>query len=162
MSLLFKSKMTSALHSFRSRQRQCALHDYWPGMLRLRAAMEEAVSRASTQQVDDMWFVDRRLVTKLLINYMGSPSSQQKEILEVMARILQFDEGAKQQVGLIQSSAWSSFLPFGFGGNTTTGEATSPKATANGVRTGLNQFLPFRPAVSNLYAQTPGYCRPVG
>eukprot|EP01047_Picozoa_sp_COSAG01_P041698 COSAG01_NODE_3593_length_5898_cov_5.089310_7_plen_155_part_00 len=67
--------------------------------IRLRAAMEEAVARASTQQAEDGdVFVDRRLVTKLLVNYMGSPSSQQTEILEVMARILQFDDSTKKQV----------------------------------------------------------------
>jgi hypothetical protein len=61
--------------------------------------MEEAVARASTQQAEDGdIFVDRRLVTKLLVNYMGSPSSQQTEILEVMARILQFDDSTKKQV----------------------------------------------------------------
>ena len=42
-------------------------------------------------------------MTKLLVNYMAShTAAQQHEILEVMARILQFDETIKQQVGLVK------------------------------------------------------------
>ena len=59
-------------------------------------------------------FVDRRLVTKLLCTYVTSATSQQREVLEVMARILQCDEDAKEVLGLGEAG-WSSYLPFGLG-----------------------------------------------
>ena len=82
---------------------------------RLRGMLEGAVARATTQQQEDGMFVDRRLVTKLLCNYISSDATgNQKQVLEVMARILQFDDDAKEAVGLGESS-WSAYLPFGLG-----------------------------------------------
>ena len=81
---------------------------------RLRGMVEGAVARAATQEQEDGTFVDRHLVTKLLCTYVTSASSQQREVLEVMARILQCDEDAKEVLGLGEVG-WSSYLPFGLG-----------------------------------------------
>ena len=81
---------------------------------RLRGMVEGAVARAATQEQEDGMFVDRRLVTKLLCTYVSSATGQQREVLEVMARILQFDDDAKEVLGLGEAG-WSAYLPFGLG-----------------------------------------------
>eukprot|EP01051_Picozoa_sp_SAG22_P015564 SAG22_NODE_2051_length_3077_cov_41.063465_5_plen_195_part_00 len=60
--------------------------------------------------------VDRRLVTKLLVTYIEKTAdpTQQREVLEVMGRILSFDDSDRRRAGLVEQS-WSSFI-FGGGG----------------------------------------------
>ena len=107
---------------------------------RLRGLLESAVARAATQQQDDQMFVDRRLVTKLLVNYMSSATTQKREILQVMARILQFDEDAQRQVGLT-STGWSGYLPFGLGSAHSSGLRTADANDGQNIADEWAEFL---------------------
>ena len=61
-------------------------------------------------------------------------------ILQVMARILQFDEDAQRQVGLT-STGWSGYLPFGLGSAHSSGLRTADANDGQNIADEWAEFL---------------------
>ncbi|KAK9121507.1 hypothetical protein Syun_019124 [Stephania yunnanensis] len=67
---------------------------------RLRQALEQSISRLNRMSTDSDYFVDRRIVIKLLVTYFQRGHS--KEVLDLMVRMLGFSEEDKQRIGVAQ------------------------------------------------------------
>ncbi|XP_057853262.1 golgin candidate 4 isoform X2 [Cryptomeria japonica] len=72
-------------------------------ILRLRRALEQSMTRLNRMSIDSDYFVDRRIVIKLLVTYFQRQHS--KEVLDLMVRMLGFSEEDKQRIGLAQQGA---------------------------------------------------------
>ncbi|KAL6493988.1 hypothetical protein OROGR_031897 [Orobanche gracilis] len=70
---------------------------------KLRRALEQSMTRLNRMSVDSDFFVDRRIVIKLLATYFQKNHS--KEVLDLMARMLGFSEEDKQRIGVAQQGA---------------------------------------------------------
>ena len=69
----------------------------------LRKALEQSMIRMNRMTSDNGFAVDRRIVVKLLITYFQRGHS--REVLDLMARMLEFSEEEKERVGLAQQSS---------------------------------------------------------
>ncbi|KAK3004637.1 hypothetical protein RJ639_019871 [Escallonia herrerae] len=64
---------------------------------KLRRALEQSMSRLNRMSMDSDYFVDRRIVIKLLVTYFQRNHS--KEVLDLMVRMLGFSDEDKQRIG---------------------------------------------------------------
>ncbi|XP_077251382.1 golgin candidate 4-like isoform X2 [Tasmannia lanceolata] len=71
--------------------------------LKLRRALEQSMTRLNRMSLDSDYFVDRRIVIKLLVTYFQRNHS--KEVLDLMVRMLGFSEEDKQRIGCAQQVA---------------------------------------------------------
>eukprot|EP00850_Spirogloea_muscicola_P017750 SM000155S01679 [mRNA] locus=s155:191861:197325:- [translate_table: standard] len=69
----------------------------------LRKALEQSMTRLNRMSTDSDFYVDRRIVIKLLVTYFQRNHS--KEVLDLMSRMLGFTHEDKQRVGLAQFNA---------------------------------------------------------
>ncbi|XP_068644821.1 golgin candidate 4-like [Aristolochia californica] len=76
--------------------------------LKLRRALEQSMTRLNRMSVDSDYFVDRRIVIKLLVTYFQRNHS--KEVLDLMVRMLGFSEEDKQRIGFAQQGAGKSVV----------------------------------------------------
>ncbi|XP_047315621.1 golgin candidate 4-like isoform X2 [Impatiens glandulifera] len=70
---------------------------------KLRRAFEQSMSRINRMSVDSDYYVDRRIVIKLLVTYLQRNHS--KEVLELMVRMLGFSEEDKKRIGVAQQGS---------------------------------------------------------
>ncbi|XAR54005.1 hypothetical protein NMG60_11028980 [Bertholletia excelsa] len=70
---------------------------------KLRRALEQSMSRINRMSMDSDYFVDRRIVIKLLVTYFQRNHS--KEVLDLMVRMLGFSDEDKQRIGIAQQGA---------------------------------------------------------
>ncbi|KAF5194438.1 Golgin candidate [Thalictrum thalictroides] len=70
---------------------------------KLRRALEQSMTRLNRMSMDSDYFVDRRIVIKLLVTYFQRNHS--KEVLDLMVRMLGFSEEDKQRIGLAQQGS---------------------------------------------------------
>ncbi|XP_010261412.1 PREDICTED: golgin candidate 4 [Nelumbo nucifera] len=70
---------------------------------KLRRALEQSMTRLNRMSMDSDYFVDRRIVIKLLVTYFQRNHS--KEVLDLMVRMLGFSEEDKQRIGVAQQGA---------------------------------------------------------
>ncbi|CAL5339957.1 unnamed protein product [Camellia sinensis] len=70
---------------------------------KLRRAFEQSMSRINRMSMDSDYFVDRRIVIKLLVTYFQRNHS--KEVLDLMVRMLGFSDEDKQRIGVAQQGA---------------------------------------------------------
>ncbi|KAF8369383.1 hypothetical protein HHK36_032608 [Tetracentron sinense] len=71
--------------------------------MKLRRALEQSMTRLNRMSMDSDYFVDRRIVIKLLVTYFQRNHS--KEVLDLMVRMLGFSEEDKQRIGVAQQGA---------------------------------------------------------
>jgi hypothetical protein len=72
-------------------------------VLQLRSALEQSITSLNRMSSDSDFYVDRRIVIKLLVTYIQRHHS--REVLDLMVRMLGFTEDDKKRVGLAQQSA---------------------------------------------------------
>eukprot|EP00824_Muranothrix_gubernata_P013170 TRINITY_DN2756_c0_g1_i1.p1 TRINITY_DN2756_c0_g1~~TRINITY_DN2756_c0_g1_i1.p1 ORF type:complete len:189 (-),score=37.96 TRINITY_DN2756_c0_g1_i1:2-514(-) len=71
--------------------------------------LEESMARFQNA-ADEENMVDRRVISQMIIRYFEKGSS--REVLDLIARILQFSDEDKMKVGLVRKkSGWASLLP---------------------------------------------------
>ncbi|KAL8111266.1 golgin candidate 3 [Apium graveolens] len=70
---------------------------------KLRRALEQSMTRLNRMSMDSDYFVDRRIVIKLLVTYFQRNHS--KEVLDLMVRMLGFTDEDKQKIGGAQQGA---------------------------------------------------------
>ncbi|WOG90516.1 hypothetical protein DCAR_0209760 [Daucus carota subsp. sativus] len=70
---------------------------------KLRRALEQSMTRLNRMSMDSDYFVDRRIVIKLLVTYFQRNHS--KEVLDLMVRMLGFTDEDKQKIGVAQQGA---------------------------------------------------------
>ncbi|KQJ98079.1 hypothetical protein BRADI_3g34800v3 [Brachypodium distachyon] len=70
---------------------------------RLRRALEQSMTTVNRMSLDSDNSVDRRIVIKLLVTYFQR--NHNKEVLDLMVRMLGFSEEDKQRIGAAQSNA---------------------------------------------------------
>lgn len=106
--------------------------------MKLRRALEQSMTRLNRMSVDSDFFVDRRIVIKLLVTYFHRNHS--KEVLDLMVRMLGFSEDDKQRIGMAQQGAGKGVVRgvLGFPGRLVGGilggsssEASAPVPTDN-------------------------------
>lgn len=68
--------------------------------MKLRRALEQSMIRLNRMSMDSDYFVDRRIVVKLLVTYFQRNHS--KEVLDLMVRMLGFSDEDKQRIGVAQ------------------------------------------------------------
>ncbi|XP_059634279.1 golgin candidate 4 isoform X2 [Cornus florida] len=68
--------------------------------VKLRNALELSMTRLNRMSLDSDYFVDRRIVIKLLVTYFQRNHS--KEVLDLMVRVLGFSDEDKQRIGVAQ------------------------------------------------------------
>ncbi|KAJ9681331.1 hypothetical protein PVL29_020290 [Vitis rotundifolia] len=68
--------------------------------MKLRRALEQSMTRLNRMSMDSDYFVDRRIVIKLLVTYFQRNHS--KEVLDLMVRMLGFSDEDKQRIGVAQ------------------------------------------------------------
>ncbi|XP_052193410.1 golgin candidate 4 [Diospyros lotus] len=66
-------------------------------------ALEQSMSRINRMSMDSDYYVDRRIVIKLLVTYFQRNHS--KEVLDLMVRMLGFSDEDKQKIGVAQQGA---------------------------------------------------------
>ncbi|XP_024369261.1 uncharacterized protein [Physcomitrium patens] len=81
------------------------LHKLQQEVQKLRAALEQSITSLNRMSSDSDFYVDRRIVIKLLVTYFQRHHS--KEVLDLMVRMLGFSEEDKRRVGLAQQNARS-------------------------------------------------------
>merc|ERR1712130_763322 len=123
----------------------------------LRNALNKSLAQLSSFGSSEQDFVDKRLVTKLFVNYLSAPNKDKKrEILQVMSRILNFTEEDEQKTGLADGGRgrWGSMIPFfGGGGNSS---ASSNTASSNLVNLWVEFLLKESERAENEeFANTP-------
>ncbi|OAE30991.1 hypothetical protein AXG93_2018s1580 [Marchantia polymorpha subsp. ruderalis] len=72
-------------------------------VMRLRRALEQSMTRLNSLSSDSDYHVDRRIVIKLLVTYFQR--NHNREVLDLMVRMLGFSEDDKRRVGLAQQNA---------------------------------------------------------
>jgi hypothetical protein len=87
----------------------------------IRAALNESIRQLSNLTRNEENLIDKRILTQLLVRYFSEPT-RKTEVLELMARILNFGDEEKKKVGLISAGRWG-FVPF-FGRSSTSATAT--------------------------------------
>lgn len=85
----------------------------------LRKALEDTIHRMNN---DDM--VDRRLVVKLLVTYIEGKNKE--EVLDLMVKILQFNEEEKRRIQMLKNGGLGRWLGFGA---RTSDDGLPPQAT---------------------------------
>ncbi|KAK1376802.1 Golgin candidate 4 [Heracleum sosnowskyi] len=70
---------------------------------KLRRALEQSMTRLNRMSLDSDYFVDRRIVIKLMVTYFQRNHS--KEVLDLMVRMLGFTDEDKQKIGVAQQGA---------------------------------------------------------
>ncbi|XP_024391625.1 uncharacterized protein [Physcomitrium patens] len=79
------------------------MHTLEQQVLKLRAALEQSITSLNRMSSDSDFYVDRRIVIKLLVTYFERHHS--REVLDLMVRMLGFSEEDKRRVGVAQQSA---------------------------------------------------------
>eukprot|EP00250_Pteridium_aquilinum_P009349 c18611_g1_i1 orf=526-2655(-) len=92
-----------ALHQKKVSECQEQSHKLEADVLMLRRALEQSLTRLNRMSSDSDYYVDRRIVIKLLVTYFQR--QQSKEVLDLMSRMLGFSEEDKQAIGLAQQGA---------------------------------------------------------
>ncbi|KAK8509654.1 hypothetical protein V6N13_093511 [Hibiscus sabdariffa] len=69
---------------------------------KLRRTLEHSMTRLNRMSVDSDYLVDRRIVIKLLVTYFQR--NHNKEVLDLMVRMLGFSNEDKQRIGIAQQS----------------------------------------------------------
>lgn len=72
----------------------------------VKTAFEEALKKLGKREQDEENYVDKRLVKKLILTYLDR-NSKKHEVLELIARIVNFTEDEKVKAGMVKSSRWS-------------------------------------------------------
>ncbi|CAN6464576.1 unnamed protein product [Victoria cruziana] len=67
--------------------------------LKLKRALEQSMTRINRMSVDSDYYVDRRIVIKLLVTYLERNHS--KEVLDLMVRMLGFSDEDKKRIGFL-------------------------------------------------------------
>ncbi|KAK7349473.1 hypothetical protein VNO77_06865 [Canavalia gladiata] len=70
---------------------------------KLRRALEQSMTRLNRMSVDSDYLVDRRIVIKLLVTYFQR--NHNREVLDLMVRMLGFSDEDKQRIGAAQQGA---------------------------------------------------------
>lgn len=70
---------------------------------KLHRAVEQSMTRINRMSMDSDFYVDRRIVIKLLVTYFQRNHS--KEVLDLMVRMLGFSDEDKQRIGFAQHAA---------------------------------------------------------
>ncbi|CAL0315022.1 unnamed protein product [Lupinus luteus] len=70
---------------------------------KLRRAVEQSMTRLNRMSVDSDYLVDRRIVIKLLVTYFQR--NHNREVLDLMVRMLGFSDEDKQRIGGAQQGA---------------------------------------------------------
>ncbi|KAF6146775.1 hypothetical protein GIB67_007489 [Kingdonia uniflora] len=81
--------------------------------MKLRRALEQSMTRLNRMSMDSDYFVDRRIVIKLLVTYFQRNHS--KEVLDLMVRMLGFSEEDKQRIGVAQQGSGKGVVRGVFG-----------------------------------------------
>ncbi|KAF9602555.1 hypothetical protein IFM89_029854 [Coptis chinensis] len=79
------------------------LHKLEEDNMKLRRALEQSMTRLNRMSMDSDYFVDRRIVIKLLVTYFQRNHS--KEVLDLMVRMLGFSQEDKQRIGVAQQGS---------------------------------------------------------
>merc|ERR1712137_317761 len=124
----------------------------------LRNALNKSLAQLSSFGSSEEDFVDKRLVTKLFVNYLSAPNKEKKrEILQVMSRILNFSEEDEKDTGLSDGGRgrWGSMIPF-FGGGGGNSSTASNSASSNLVNLWVEFLLKESERAENEeFAHTP-------
>ncbi|MCO5594317.1 hypothetical protein L7F22_048347 [Adiantum nelumboides] len=78
-------------------------HKLEADVLMLRRALEQSLTRLNRMSSDSDFYVDRRIVIKLLVTYFQR--QQSREVLDLMSRMLGFSEEDKQAIGIAQQGS---------------------------------------------------------
>ncbi|XP_030457283.1 golgin candidate 3-like [Syzygium oleosum] len=70
---------------------------------KLRRALEQSMTQLNRMSMDSDYLVDRRIVIKLLVTYFQR--NHNKEVLDLMVRMLGFSDEDKQRIGVAQQGA---------------------------------------------------------
>lgn len=97
--LLVKLSHAERMHS-EGNQRVLKLEE---DNMKLRRALEQSMTRLNRMSMDSDYFVDRRIVIKLLVTYFQRNHS--KEVLDLMVRMLGFSEEDKERIGGAQQGS---------------------------------------------------------
>lgn len=89
-----------ALQQKKVAESQEKTHKLEADILMLRRALEQSLTRLNRMSSDSDYYVDRRIVIKLLVTYFQR--HQSKEVLDLMARMLGFSDEDKQAIGFAQ------------------------------------------------------------
>ncbi|KAF2073429.1 hypothetical protein CYY_005246 [Polysphondylium violaceum] len=95
----------------------------------LKAAFDKNILRLGDMCLQEQESVDKRVVSKLILTYLRSGKSNRSEILELIAKILNFSESEKLSIGLNKKSQWSLIPFFGGAGNNLGGEGGEKPVT---------------------------------
>lgn len=110
--------------------------------LKLRRGLEQSMTRLNRMSMDSDYFVDRRIVVKLLVTYFQRNHS--KEVLDLMVRILGFSEEDKQRIGFAQHAA---------GKGVVRGVLGLPRSLVGGILGGRSPEVPLHvPSESQSFA----------
>ncbi|KAI8545038.1 hypothetical protein RHMOL_Rhmol07G0012100 [Rhododendron molle] len=106
---------------------------------KLRRALEQSMSRINRMSMDSDYFVDRRIVIKLLVTYFQRNHS--KEVLDLMVRMLGFSDEDKQRIGVAQQGTGKGVVRgvLGLPGRLVGGILGSGSAEANANMASENQ-----------------------
>eukprot|EP00741_Cyanophora_paradoxa_P014250 tig00020800_g13744.t1 len=77
---------------------------------RMRRGLEEGMRRLNTKETEAAELIDRRLVNKLVVSYIGGDGKTQRDVLMLMAKILGFTDAEKERVGLLHRDTWSRLI----------------------------------------------------
>lgn len=80
-----------------------SIHKLEEDNTKLRHALERSMTTLNRMSLDSDNYVDRRIVIKLLVTYFQR--NHNKEVLDLMVRMLGFSEEDKQRIGFAQHSA---------------------------------------------------------
>ncbi|KAG0629532.1 hypothetical protein M758_1G110700 [Ceratodon purpureus] len=84
-------------------EQRLTMHKLQQDVLKLRAALEQSITSLNRMSSDSDFYVDRRIVIKLLVTYFQRHHS--REVLDLMVRMLGFSEEDKRRVGMAQQNA---------------------------------------------------------
>ncbi|KAF7139616.1 hypothetical protein RHSIM_Rhsim07G0009400 [Rhododendron simsii] len=106
---------------------------------KLRRALEQSMSRINRMSMDSDFFVDRRIVIKLLVTYFQR--NHNKEVLDLMVRMLGFSDEDKQRIGVAQQGTGKGVVRgvLGLPGRLVGGILGSGSAEANANMASENQ-----------------------
>ncbi|KAN0030134.1 hypothetical protein ACTA71_009895 [Dictyostelium dimigraforme] len=76
----------------------------------LKVAFDKTILRLGDMCLQEQESVDKRVVSKLFLNYFSG--NKKTEILELIAKILNFSDAEKVSIGLTKKGQWSLLPPF--------------------------------------------------
>jgi polyribonucleotide nucleotidyltransferase len=80
----------------------------------IRNTLDEALQKLTKITKDEENLIDKRLIRSLILTYFNNDKlNDKKEILQLMANILNLNEEEKKQIGLIsKNNNWTDFMNF--------------------------------------------------